>query len=62
MKRVNGIGGLFFKSENPQETKDWYKTHLDFNTDDWDVRFGGKMMKEKVSIVGEIQEFEYGKF
>lgn len=55
MKRVNGIGGLFFKAENPQETKDWYKTHLDFNTDDWDVRFVGKMRKEKVSIVGEIQ-------
>lgn len=28
MKRVTGIGGLFFKSEDPEETKKWYKKHL----------------------------------
>jgi len=28
MKRVTGIGGLFFKSKNPEETKAWYRKHL----------------------------------
>ena len=28
MKRVTGIGGIFFKSENPQRLYDWYENHL----------------------------------
>ena len=28
MKRVTGIGGVFFKSENPQQLYDWYEKHL----------------------------------
>ncbi|MAO63961.1 MAG: glyoxalase [Balneola sp.] len=27
-KRVTGIGGIFFKSEDPQASKDWYQKHL----------------------------------
>jgi len=32
-KRVTGIGGLFFKSEDPKASKDWYQKHLGFTTD-----------------------------
>ena len=28
MKRVTGIGGIFFKSENPEQLYDWYEKHL----------------------------------
>lgn len=28
MKRVTGIGGLFFKSKDPEQTKAWYREHL----------------------------------
>jgi len=28
MKRVTGIGGIFFKSENPSQLYDWYEKHL----------------------------------
>lgn len=28
MQRVLGIGGLFFRSENPEELAKWYETHL----------------------------------
>lgn len=28
MKRVTGIGGVFFKSKDPAKTKDWYDKHL----------------------------------
>ena len=41
-KRVTGIGGLFFKTEDPGATKNWYKKHLGFNTDDWGCTFWWK--------------------
>lgn len=28
MQKVLGIGGLFFKSENPERLAQWYQTHL----------------------------------
>lgn len=28
MKRVTGIGGVFFKSKNPKKLKEWYVKHL----------------------------------
>lgn len=108
MKRVTGIGGLFFKTTDPKKTKEWYKTHLGFDTDDWgctfwsfdDVKNPGEktstnwspfpkdtkyfepsqkdfmfnyrvhdlvalldvLKTEGVTILGDIQEFEYGKF
>ena len=104
-KRVTGIGGLFFKTENPEKLKEWYKNHLGLNTNDWGCTFWWKdnedkaastqwspfknnttyfspstkeymfnyrvhdlkkllmkLKKEGVTIVGEIKEYEYGKF
>ena len=29
MRRVTGIGGIFFKSEDPRKLIEWYKKHLD---------------------------------
>ena len=105
IKRVTGIGGLFFKTENPAILKEWYKTHLGFNVDDWGCTFWWKenngklastqwspfkndttyfnpstkdymfnyrvdnlhellkkLKEEGVQIVGEVEEYEYGKF
>ncbi|MEL1255986.1 VOC family protein [Flavobacterium sp. DGU38] len=33
--KVIGIGGIFFFSDNPQETKDWYVKNLGFEISDW---------------------------
>ena len=41
-KRVTGIGGVFFKTEDPKAAKEWYKKHLGFNTDDWGCTFWWK--------------------
>ena len=41
-KRVTGIGGLFFKSKDPKSSKEWYKKHLGFNTDDYGCTFWWK--------------------
>ena len=35
MKKVTGIGGVFFKAENPAELAAWYEKHLG-------IEFGGK--------------------
>lgn len=32
MKRVTGIGGIFFKSKDPQQLNDWYARHLGITT------------------------------
>jgi len=104
-KRVTGIGGLFFKTKDPKATKDWYKKHLGFNTDDYGCTFWSKdnngencstnwspfpedttyfepskrdfmfnyrvenlvellkvLKEEGVTIVGKMEEYEYGKF
>jgi predicted enzyme related to lactoylglutathione lyase len=35
MKRVTGIGGIFFKSPDPVRLRAWYKTHLGIDVQDW---------------------------
>ena len=42
IKRVTGIGGLFFKTEDPKKIKEWYQKHLGFNVDEWGCTFWWK--------------------
>lgn len=37
--RVTGIGGIFFKTKNPDKTKEWYQHNLGLNTDKWGTNF-----------------------
>ena len=39
MKRVTGIGGIFFKCKDPNKVKEWYKKHLGLNTDQYGTNF-----------------------
>jgi len=39
MKKVTGIGGIFFKCKDPNKIKDWYKTHLGLDTNDYGATF-----------------------
>jgi predicted enzyme related to lactoylglutathione lyase len=39
MKKVTGIGGIFFKCQDPEKMKDRYKTHLGLNTDQYGATF-----------------------
>lgn len=104
-KRVTGIGGVFFKSTDPEASKEWYKRHLGLNTDTYGCTFWwkddegqpcstqwstfpkdtdyydpshkefminyrvenleylmGQLKNEGVTIVGEIETYDYGKF
>lgn len=107
MKRVTGIGGVFFKSEDPERSKAWYKKHLGIESGQYGGVFEWRHAAEKekkgytawgpfkkdtkyfdpserefminyrvanleklleslreegVQVVGEIEEYEYGKF
>jgi predicted enzyme related to lactoylglutathione lyase len=33
--KVTGIGGIFFISDNPKETKDWYAKNLGLEFNEW---------------------------
>lgn len=35
MKRVTGMGGVFFKSKDPAALGQWYRTHLGMNVEEW---------------------------
>ncbi len=104
-KRVTGLGGFFFKTKNPDETKKWYKDHLGLPVDDYGCTFWWKdtkgndcstqwspfkedtdyfspskkqfmmnfrvenlhellatLKEEGITVVGEVEEYDYGKF
>ena len=109
MKRVTGLGGVFFKTSDPKKLKEWYGKHLGLPVDEYGASFQwidpnnkeakvpaltawspfkddtsyfqpsekqfmfnyrvenlvellNVLKEEGVTIVGEIQEFSYGKF
>jgi len=104
-KRVTGLGGFFFKCEDPNAVKEWYREHLGLNTDRYGCTFWWKdesgkdcstqwspfsdktayfnpstkefmmnfrvenleevlsaLKAEGVTIIGKVEEFDYGKF
>lgn len=105
LKRVTGLGGFFFKCEDPNATRDWYKNHLGIPTDQYGWNFQWKdkegkdgstqwspfpvttkyfepsqkqfmmnfrvdnlaallevLKEEGVTIVGEMESYDYGNF
>ena len=107
MKRVIGLGGIFFKCKDVEKLKTWYGKHLGLEIGDWGVNFEWRqaedpskkgvtvwspfkdttkyfepspkefminyrvanlewvvqqLKNEGVTILDEIQSFDYGKF
>lgn len=53
MKRVTGIGGIFFKSADPKALSAWYRTHLGLDVTDWGgalFRWGGEGSESGVTV------------
>lgn len=106
-KRVTGLGGIFFKSRDPQAANEWYKRHLGIPATEHGATFGWRKVSdpeqsghtawsvfkhdtkyydpspnefmvnyrvadlegllatlraEGVTVVGEIETYDYGKF
>lgn len=39
MKRVTGIGGIFFKAKDPDKLREWYREHLGIEAESWGYHF-----------------------
>lgn len=39
LKKATGIGGIFFKCKDPKKVREWYKTHLGLNTNEYGAVF-----------------------
>ena len=52
MKRVTGIGGIFFKAKDAPQLQAWYKRH-------WAVDV---LKAEGCNVLDKIEDSEYGKF
>jgi predicted enzyme related to lactoylglutathione lyase len=39
MKKVTGIGGIFFKCQDPKKLREWYHTNLGLNTNQYGAVF-----------------------
>lgn len=39
MKKVTGVGGVFFKSSDPEKSRNWYAKHLGFDTNEYGAMF-----------------------
>lgn len=39
MKRVTGLGGVFFKCADPKSLMEWYREHLGIESDEWGFSF-----------------------
>jgi len=42
MRRVIGLGGIFFKAKHPEKLGQWYRKHLGLNVEEW----GGASFQE----------------
>jgi predicted enzyme related to lactoylglutathione lyase len=48
--KVTGIGGIFFFSDNPQETRSWYQKNLGFDVTDWGATFESRNVERPEQI------------
>ena len=37
--KVNGVGGIFFSSDNPEKMREWYSKNLGFEVNQWGASF-----------------------
>ncbi|MGE0568150.1 MAG: VOC family protein [Bacteroidia bacterium] len=48
--RITGIGGIFYETENPFKTREWYNKHLNLSIDEWGAVFEFRNANNKEQI------------
>lgn len=48
--KVTGIGGIFFFSDDPKETRDWYSKNLGIDTTEWGATFESRNINDPDEI------------
>lgn len=56
--KVTGIGGIFFFTNDPIETRDWYAKNLGLDTNDW----GSTFESRKLNNPDEIESLQWSPF
>lgn len=56
--RVTGIGGIFFFTENPKETREWYSKDLGLDTND----YGSSFETRNINRPNEINTLQWSPF
>ena len=56
--KVTGIGGIFFFSDDPKATRDWYKNNLGLDTNEWGSTFHSRNMNDP----DEINQLQWSPF
>lgn len=67
MKRVTGIGGVFFTSEEPESLAAWYRERLGIPVNqhgycDFIWRLADALRNEGVELADEVESHDYGRF
>lgn len=52
--KITGIGGIFFFTENPKETREWYAKNLGLEVNDWGSTFESRNFNNP-DIVDSLQ-------
>lgn len=56
--KVTGVGGVFFFSDNPKETREWYAKNLGFVVNDW----GSTFQTRNIERPEEINSLQWSPF
>src|SRR6476661_1923215 len=48
--KVTGIGGIFFFSENPEASRNWYRQHLGMDTNDYGSSFESRNVNKPEEV------------
>lgn len=56
--KVTGVGGVFFFSDNPKETREWYAKNLGFEINDW----GSTFQTRNIERPEEINSLQWSPF
>ena len=48
--KVTGIGGVFFFTDNPTDTREWYAKNLGFDVNDWGSTFESRNIENPDEI------------
>ena len=57
MAKVLGVGGVFFKSPDPQRLYDWYAKWLGMEIEDWGIAYVPKNMPANAQTVWSASDF-----
>lgn len=56
--KVTGIGGIFFFSDNPAETREWYAKNLGLDVNEW----GSTFESRNINKPDEVNQLQWSPF